>query len=298
MHERRHFYKYMTAGLAKIVLANRTLRWSSPTVFNDPFDVDSELKFRFTQEELNQALQLEVAERIEQGDSSVGHAGMAALIGLLDQAGDETRRSIAQAQRDTPNPVTDGQVATMSLLREIWLDIVSKMRVLCLSELPDVTSMWHHYSDQYRGVVLEFEAVDEIDSGLLCARPVTYSDDPPRLVTLDAWLDYLMSGDEPRFVNLFTEYQYRKTNDWASEKEWRVVSSVRPGEDGPHSDYPFDDRELTGVFLGPAMETEARQDILGLLRFGLEHVRVYESVRDDRESRFHFSELQDSSRAG
>ena len=37
-HDRRFFYKYVAACTARIVLASRKLRWSSPVLFNDPFD--------------------------------------------------------------------------------------------------------------------------------------------------------------------------------------------------------------------------------------------------------------------
>ena len=37
--------------------------------------------------------------------------------------------------------------------------MVPTFRILCLSELHDVTPMWQHYADAYRGVVLEFEAL-------------------------------------------------------------------------------------------------------------------------------------------
>ncbi len=297
IHERQHFYKYVTAEVASIVLSNRTLRWSSPTVFNDPFDVEPELRLGFSQEELNRALQLEVARRIEEGDSNVGHPAMKALIGLIDRSGPEARRANAQALRDTPNPITNGQAASMALLRETWRDIVSKMRVLCLSERNDATSMWNHYSDGYRGVVLEFEVLDEIDSCFLCARAVTYSDSPPRLAMLGEWVDCIISGDEARWVSLFTEYQYTKTTDWAYEKEWRVVLPLQSGEPGSHSDFPFHERELTRVFLGPSIDAPERNDILSLLKLGLEHVRIYETTRSTGDNRFSFSKLGAGSRA-
>jgi hypothetical protein len=37
------FFKYHTAETAKIVLFNHSRRWSSPTLFNDPFDNDFSL---------------------------------------------------------------------------------------------------------------------------------------------------------------------------------------------------------------------------------------------------------------
>ncbi len=55
-HDRRVFYKYVTAEVAKIILATRKLRWSSPLLFNDPFDVTQELRLNFDAAELNAAL--------------------------------------------------------------------------------------------------------------------------------------------------------------------------------------------------------------------------------------------------
>ncbi len=43
MHERSTFYKYMSLNTAKIVLDSCSLRWSSPVLFNDPFDVPREV---------------------------------------------------------------------------------------------------------------------------------------------------------------------------------------------------------------------------------------------------------------
>ncbi len=55
-HDRQNFFKYMSSGTAKIVLSNRSLRWSSPVLFNDPFDVPREMSFGLTPVEIVQAL--------------------------------------------------------------------------------------------------------------------------------------------------------------------------------------------------------------------------------------------------
>ncbi len=68
MHERRYFYKYVSANTAKIILSTRTLRWSSPVLFNDPFDVTQELRLNFDASELNLVLTELIASLIEKGD--------------------------------------------------------------------------------------------------------------------------------------------------------------------------------------------------------------------------------------
>jgi hypothetical protein len=45
-HDRDHFYKYMTSSTAKVVLKNRSLKWSPASAFNDPFDMQFDLHLR------------------------------------------------------------------------------------------------------------------------------------------------------------------------------------------------------------------------------------------------------------
>jgi hypothetical protein len=40
----RSFFKYVSRETAKAVLSNNTLRWSSPILFNDPFDIQFDLR--------------------------------------------------------------------------------------------------------------------------------------------------------------------------------------------------------------------------------------------------------------
>ena len=40
-------FKYVTADAAKLILENAKLRWSSPSAFNDPFDVQFDLHVEF-----------------------------------------------------------------------------------------------------------------------------------------------------------------------------------------------------------------------------------------------------------
>lgn len=69
-HDRRFFYKYMTAETARIVLANRTLRWSCPVLFNDPFDIHPDT-LHFDGVELQQALMEEISSLLRNPESTV-----------------------------------------------------------------------------------------------------------------------------------------------------------------------------------------------------------------------------------
>lgn len=289
-HERQLFYKYVTAKVAKIVLTTRKLRWSSPLLFNDPFDFAQELRLTFDVAQLNSVLTERVASLMENGDpsNSVKHPIQAALLRVARRASVDVRRAMAEKLRQSVGVPTAGQLKSLAAVKDTWRNMVPTFRVLCLSELKDVTSMWLHYADAYKGVVLEFSAIDELDSPLLVARPVIYQDGPTAIAGADAWVSWMLGQGRSTYWDLFSEYQYAKTNAWSYEREWRIVSGARPGETGFFSDYPFYARELTGIYLGSRCSTEDRAELLSLLVQGLEHVNAHETSHDDQEARFSF----------
>jgi hypothetical protein len=46
-NDRRHFFRYTTAETARLNVDSRKLRWSSPLLFNDPFDYQTGFAFPF-----------------------------------------------------------------------------------------------------------------------------------------------------------------------------------------------------------------------------------------------------------
>ena len=116
---------------------------------------------------------------------------------------------------------------------------------LCLSEVPDITPMWHHYADAYKGVVLEFRAEPSVDSALQLARPVIYQDDPPHIASPHAWAKTIIATNGSELHELFRESQYIKTLSWSYEREWRVVSLARAGDTGLFADRAFTLRQAT-----------------------------------------------------
>lgn len=290
-HDRQFFFKYVTATVAKIVLTTRRLRWSSPVLFNDPFDVTQELRLNFDEAKLNAVLTDKVTSLIEEGDpsNSVKHPGLSALLRVARQASPDVRRAMARELRTNTNAPTSGQIQGLAALKQTWRGMVPTFRILCLSELNDVTPMWLHYADAYEGVVLQFSAVDELDSAFLVARPVIYQDNPPAIADADTWARCTLGQSESTYWDLFTEYLYVKTTAWAYEKEWRIVSGARPGEKELFADYDFHPHELTGVYFGPKCSAEDRGDILALLAHGLEHVRANAARADSQQARFTFN---------
>lgn len=282
------FYKYMTAKVAKIVLATRRLRWSSPLLFNDPFDVTQELRLNFDEHGLNAALTDRVAALMEHGDLStpVKHSVHGLLVRAAMLARPDVRRATASEFRRRMSAPTSGQTQALKELKDTWSAMVPTFRILCLSELNDVTPMWNHYAYGYKGVVLQFFAVEEVDSAFLAARPVVYQDSAPSIADANAWVSCMLGQGEKSYQDLFMEYLCVKTCAWSYEKEWRIPAPGRRPEDNElFGDYGFNPRELTAIYFGPKCPDEDRADLLKLLAHGLEHVQAHEMSFDVPQAR-------------
>ena len=256
----------MSASTATVVLERRTLRWSSPLLFNDPFDVPRELSFGITPEDIIRASARRISNLIEQPPEDTSKLepkvrlivdtvkkGISAdlkaqlLAGLADSA--ETLRPTGQSLED---------------FRQMWRNLLPQFRILCLTESPSHAAMWYHYADQYRGVVLEFRCDDELDSAWLLAQPVTYPTSKPGVYTADGWAELLTTIKDLALENLLAVATYTKAPDWSYENEWRVTSFSRPPESGLFTDYRLDPREIAGVYLGPNITAPDRETILAL----------------------------------
>lgn len=254
----------MSASTAAIVLRNRTLRWSSPVLFNDPFDVPRELSFGVTPEQIVNALADQFSALIENPpeDTSPFEPKVQLLLEAVKRGiTPELKRELLAGVRDiaaTQRPNSHN----LDALRNLWRSWLPDHRILCLTESPAHTAMWYHYADRYRGAVLEFECVDEIDSAWLAAKPVTYPTEKPFIYTAEGWAQLLNMPPEVAVRTIIHTATYTKSPDWSYEAEWRVASFKRPTDIGDYTDYKFDSRELGSVYLGPMMSSSDRTALL------------------------------------
>lgn len=263
-HDRRSFFKYMAPSTAKAVLTHRTLRWSSPLLFNDPFDVPRELSFGITSAQIVEALAKRVAQIIQfpPSDTSQLELKLKLLVETIKKG--VTPELMTELLSGLQNVSSWSQLTdeNMDLLRSQWRSWLSEFRILCFTESPAHAAMWYHYADRYKGVVLEFKCNDHTDSPWLVARRVDYPEVKPMVYTAEGWAELLTLQLELAVKKLLDVSTYTKSQDWSYEKEWRVVSFKRQNDIGQYSDYSFANEDLVGVYLGPLIEVEDRSDLI------------------------------------
>lgn len=267
-HTRESFFKYMPASTAKLVLANGTLRWSSPLLFNDPFDIPRELSFGVTPDEIVQALSKRMVELIEKPpeDTSMLEPNLRMIIEAAKKdKSNALKQELHAGIKSSAETLKPGR-AGLDALRELWRSWIPEFRILCLTESPAHAAMWYHYADSYKGIVIEFKCLDAVDSAWLGAMPVTYPKEKPAVYTADGLAEILTLRHELAVRKIRISGTYTKSPDWSYESEWRIASYMRPGESGLFSDYKFHPLEVGAIYLGPQSPRDVRVDISRLAK--------------------------------
>lgn len=275
LHERLSFFKYMTAATARTVMASKTLRWSSPLIFNDPFDTPRELAHGVGPSELSQAVGRRLASLVESPQADLSKLGPKARVivelARLLSAGDraEVLGSLLDGI-DAPQPLTG-----LDELRSLWRSFVPEFRILCLTEDPVSASMWNHYAGGFTGAVLEFSCLDELDSAWLAAQPVRYDTPAAEMFNAAELAEITLMPQRQACEAILDRGTFRKAPEWSNEREWRVVGSKQPNESGDYSDWPFRAAELSALYLGPKIATGDRDALIACARL-MPHARVFQ----------------------
>lgn len=263
-HSRSSFFKYVTAETALRILQNRSLRWSSPILFNDPFDVPRELVFGATPSEIHAKCAELLISLITSppSDKSNYQPKIRMILEAVERSGTEAlKNQLIEGIKDVESGFSsDGE--HLEALREQWRNLIPEFRIFCLTDNPYRVSMWYHYAEKYAGAVIELKCVAALDSAWLSARPVSYPTDKPELYTAEGWAKLLMMPNQDAIAKILDTATFTKSPDWSYESEWRITSFKRPTDIGAYTDYRFSKEELGALYLGPLVSDTNRQALI------------------------------------
>lgn len=265
-HDKASFFKYTTLSTAHAILDTSTLRWSSPSVFNDPFDMQFDLHADIDEERVTRLTVDSLWTAHYSPEGIVAGNPLGELIKKYRSifpklSREEFEREFGAAIRKGCRRVP----AQVSELNSLFQELLKYTKVLCLSERHDNVLMWSHYAQSHQGVVFELACVPELDSVWGIAVPVTYSDIMPPAYD-DESLIRLGSGQS--FLSpevLIDKFVRAKAEDWAYEREWRVILHLTDPSQRTQ-DIRFSPKELAAVYLGCRMTQNDRDEIATKVR--------------------------------
>lgn len=288
-HDRKNFYKYMSAETAKIVLQTGKLRWSSPVLFNDPFDVQFDLHIEYDRESVvTKVLQIII-------DGYEGRVPIAAgnLLGdLLAIMRDRLPGKFSGAElRENLTPAIyqgmQKEEARLPKTHEEIRTTIADFKLLCFTEVFDNILMWSHYSNEHTGVVLEFSCIEKFDSVWGVAKPVKYMDRMPLLFDEERFVGLMPGREAIGEERIFENAVFVKAIDWAYEREWRIAGGTDKTQNT--EDISFYAEEITAVYLGCRTGQQDAADLRQIIDRVYPHASVYRGKKSPRRFALEFS---------
>jgi hypothetical protein len=277
MTQRDTFYKYMNAATGRIVLENRTLRWTTPGTLNDPFDIQFDLNFKINREIVKAAILQKLWETYSGNDVPVGNTLGVLMVAIRELVPGWSRERFEREFALPFDESFDKGEARLPQVSAETRELISDSKILCLTTECENTLMWAHYADGHQGLVLRFRNIPELDSPYSMARPVQYVENMPVLMD-DDFLSDMMSGRVSFDVqSIMDRLMYTKSSEWAYENEWRICSGVGRDPDASHEDCPFDARELDAVVFGCRMNENNKTEIVALARDLYPHAELLQT---------------------
>ena len=268
-------FKYLHPDRTDVLLG-QSIRFSSPAILNDPFELKPHLAALASPEHMEAHIARVLPELMREGLAKLpsevrAQVPVEALQGIFLRQLPEAKRNI-QVMAEL----------LMPRLQEVMArKFEESIGILCLSESAENLLMWAHYADSHRGFLIEFDEHSPFfdsrvnpDDELRHLRKVSYSPKRPSLTLAE--------------VEDFAPFM-TKGIDWGYETEWRMIvpldtASTVIGE-GPHAVHLFEfpAQTITSVVLGSRMAAQKKEDVRQILASlpHFSHVRCVEAEIDN-----------------
>lgn len=291
-NSRSTFFKFVTRSTGRIVLTNRTLRWSRPALLNDPHDSQFHLLPAFDYQEAKRK-GLEKLWETHYGDTPIDPNN---ALGRLIRAarGAFPRLSKTEFTREFGEAFDETFASMEGTVARFNAEVQEQMatnKILCLTETAVDTKMWAHYAEAHQGLALRFRSIPEIDSAWGIAEPVIYQNDLPALCDVD-YFSNIMSGRASLSKEAILQaLVFTKSKAWEHEREWRIFGGSGMEPEKTHEDVAFHRAELDAVVLGCKMPVEEAADFEALVAREFPSAGIYRSIANRNSFTLSFDRL-------
>ncbi|MDO8802183.1 DUF2971 domain-containing protein [Phenylobacterium sp.] len=271
-----HYFKYMPASTARVVLGNQTLRWSTPATLNDPFDMQFAFQPGIDQDVVRPLAMQKFWNHYsgELGDRPPNALGLLIRITRERMPG-MGRVEFEERFSDVIGESVAIPEASIDSFNKMVFEHFSDTKVLCLSAAPDIILMWSYYAQNHAGVVLRF--TDETpDNPISMGKAVQYVNQLPSMMDNESLSDMLAGYGGIDAERVIDDVVYTKSNHWAHEREWRISSGAGRTRDA-FEDIPFGRNEIDGVIFGLRTAEDDRREIGALVGRIYPHAQLFQA---------------------
>lgn len=253
------------------MIEHRTLRWTNPLRFNDPFDTQTRIvAMNLDAERFAHAFAKRYREIVLNDELPTyfkTDKELHRVAALMRKASDDEKHKAVERFGGYALEMAgnlDQHLARFSA--EISAHLQYGLTI-CLTEDINNVVMWSHYAEDHRGVGFKFRVLDELDHPFIAARKVNYSRDYISMGAAENIADHLFDVGTIDMAALCWDLVYLKHEDWGYEREWRCYLPLLD-RDAPAGfmDYRQDPRLFESVYLGCCMPDNEAQEFVELVR--------------------------------
>jgi hypothetical protein len=293
-------FKYLSPDGAKKSLSTRTIKFSKPSEFNDPFDMRIDeligLDFRKFAEELgHEMFEFLSGELGSLRNSKIGN--MAAIINnALRSASPEVKKAI----HDEVIATNIDELYDFDDINKSHKNTLEKIQgslnchgVFCTTLNHDSLLMWAHYAQSHQGAVFEFAPDFERDSVLCASKPVRYNKERPLVFRHPSDMlrhGITMSPDEST-RQIIDDLIFTKSPEWSYEREFRLAIPKFIDIGATCNTLNFAPSELSAVYLGCRINQNDRDELISMTRSINEEAQIYQARISAREYALEFAQI-------
>lgn len=267
------------------ILNSQSLRWSSPHLFNDPFELDHTSKVDITPDQLIQGIIKEAINLLFGPTEPSGKQNrlVAAIarwreeerFASEDEAGDVLKQLLAQ--------IAEQQQQAISEYSGQWVDFAQRVRICCFCDKPTNLNAWQRFGDNHAGIALRFSCGEH--TALPNPHRVSYSSVPPTLTSLKEQVDVCYGRQDAPSTDDFVPKLLSKNKSNNTEREWRCINidkqehDTQSNEELWYDNKKFSSPELKAVYLGLSSAANEKATIIDLIKKKYQQTKIYQAHR-------------------
>lgn len=264
-----NYFKYTTFDTTKLIIENKTIRWSSPLKFNDIEECQFVPYSKESFEKANREY-FDILIKIAKGENlEIDYDRLSPITHMIIAM---NRISIEQNTFDSSN-IIDNVLNLASNPEADYREYINKglirvFRILCVTAKFDNRLMWAHYGAEHYGCVIELSKLYVNKPRGLKEGRVDYHEN---LYPKTNSLDILLYGETPEIRDLMIQdVIFSKRSIWNYEEEFRLMYSENFGNIKFEHNFQTNEKSLTASNQTDQLFTDVsiNKDFIESITFG------------------------------
>ncbi|MBL4827744.1 MAG: DUF2971 domain-containing protein [Spongiibacteraceae bacterium] len=265
------------------ILNSQSLRWSSPHLFNDPFELGHHSAPSVNNQNLVSGIIKDAINMLFGPTEPKGKSNR--LVAAISRWRDEDRFASEEEAsivlKQLLGQVAEQQIQTIDSYVSAWKEFASSIRICSFCEKPGNMSAWQRFGDNHNGIAMRFSCGE--NTALPNPQAINYGSAPPFVTSLKEQVSVCYGREEAPTHDGFLGKLLSKSKENRSEQEWRCLAQeenkndIGTDEQLWYSNKKFSSSELKAIYIGLATSLQDKEAVIKLVKDKYPKTKVYQA---------------------